>query len=265
MYKLPEIDLSKTDSDSLKALQQTVDDAGSYAAQVSKAKESFAAKPSGLFTKIRKELSTMAGDLVRCAYCEDSCADEIEHVRPKDFFPDQTFVWENYVFSCGPCNSGKRNQYPVNVAGNVLELHQHRKTHGFVRPPSGLCLFIDPRKEDPLQFLWLDILAGTFMILPLDEDDAEISSRADSTISILRLNREMLRKARENAYGGYRDRLAQLARRIDEGAPDEEIASRKADITRSPHRTVWLEMKRQNALIPDIKKLFAKVPVALDL
>lgn len=265
MYKLPNIELSQSDLSDLARSQDLIDVLKYYHEKVDAAKSSFASKPTPLFKRIRDALASMAGDLVRCAYCEDSCADEVEHIRPKDFFPECTYIWRNYLFSCGPCNGGKGNRYPILAGSTQIDLQRHRKTSGVVPPPTGIDLFINPRSEDPLAFLWMDVAAGTFMFSSLDEDDLVSDVRAVATIDILRLNREPLRQARQNAFGGYRDRLAQLADRKAAGASEDELASRRADISRSPHRTVWLEMKRQKRLVSELEALFGAVPEASKL
>lgn len=249
----------------LYALQDIINQKDGYPAQVAAAKQNFDRKPASLFGRIRDHLEILSGHLVRCSYCEDSCADEVEHVRPKDYYPAVTFHWENYLFACGPCNGGKRNKYPLIVDGQKIDLSQHRKQNGIVPPPDGIEMFIDPRTEEAMDHIWLDIIGGTFRFDPLNEDDQLSYDRADSTITILRLNREVLTRARKNAFTGYIDRLAQYARRKKEDGPDDELRSRQKDIAISPHRTVWLEIKRQKNLIPIAKVLFEEAPETLDL
>lgn len=262
MLKLPSLSLEPELENQLSDLQRRVDQGATFEDRVNLAKSRFKSKPPALFVKIRQKLMALSGELVRCNYCEDSCADEVEHVNPKDFYPERVFVWENYVYACGPCSSGKSNKYAVWLSGAVVELNSHRRANGVVPPPAGDHLFIDPRSEDPLQYLWLDISAGTFRIVPLNEDNLE-KEKASYTIEFLRLNREVLVRARENAYGGYRDRLSQYVKRRDEGAAASELESRRSDILRTPHGTVWEEMKRQKDIVPELTEMFQAVPEAL--
>ena len=51
-------------------------------------------------------------------YCEDSVADEVEHFRPKDLYPDVVFAWRNYLYACGQCNGGKNNRFSIVRAGH---------------------------------------------------------------------------------------------------------------------------------------------------
>jgi uncharacterized protein (TIGR02646 family) len=265
VYRLPDLALSADDEAALTRLQRSVNRGRTFEARVESAKQKFSGKPAALFKRIRKSLALMSGDLVRCGYCEDSCADEVEHIRPKDFYPEQVFRWLNYLFSCGQCNGGKNNKYAVrDGAGTIVDLPERRAIDGIVAPPEGDHVFIDPRREDPLDFLWLDITGGTFRFAVLDEDDDWSARRAKQTRDDLRLNREVLVKARENAFSGYEDRLAQYVARRDAGATPTQLSNRIRELKRSPHRTVWLEMKRQRNALPSIALLFQQAPEALD-
>jgi uncharacterized protein (TIGR02646 family) len=263
MYQLPVVNLAGPDMTALANQQATVNAQSGFPAQVAKAKANFATKPRALFERVRDGLKTMSGDLVRCAYCEDSCADEVEHVRPKDFYPGRVFDWMNYVFSCGPCNGGKNNNYSVIDPDQVvIDLRTHRIQNGIIPPPAGLEALIDPRVENPLVYLWLD-LSGDFRFAVFDEVDPTRSRRAEFTLRVLKLNRDMLLAARRNAFGGYRDRLAQYVARKAVNAPLAELQQRTADLMITPHRTVWLEMKRQRNLLGPIAELFQQAPEAL--
>ena len=263
MYRLPDTELAHAELAKLLALQTHVNAGADFAQQVLRAKAKFASKPSTLFKKVRARLSDMAGQLVRCAYCEDSCADEVEHIYPKDFYPGRVFDWNNYLFACGPCNGGKSNKFSVLLAGNVVvSLPDHRAANGMVPPPAGATSLIDPRVEDPLQFLWLDMMQ-TFRFTVLDEDDAVARVRAKSTIDDLGLNRDVLVEARKNAFQGYGDRLAQYVARQIAGDTPPELAPRIQSLKTTPHRTVWLEMKRQRVAFPMLNSAFVAAPEAM--
>jgi uncharacterized protein (TIGR02646 family) len=265
MHRLPNTQLEKKDVDALAQRQAYVDGGADFADTVERAKTKFGSKPKALFTRVRKRLSEMSGDLVRCAYCEDSCADEVEHVRPKDFYPEVVFDWANYLFACGPCNGGKNNKSRVwTDLGSVIDLRDHRTANGVVPPPAGISLFVDPRGEDPLEYLFLDIIGGTFRFAVYDETDASKIARAEATRDFLDLNRDVLVAARRNAFGGYRDRLAQYVADKAAGAVVTALEQRIADLKITPHRTVWLEMKRQHKTLPLIAPFFDQAPEALE-
>ena len=86
----------------------------------------------------------------KCAYCESrmkhASPAHIEHYRPKNEnkFPDQMFVWENWLLSCTTCNTMKREKFPYCDDGQPC--------------------FINPAIEDPgkhIDFLNAQILART--------------------------------------------------------------------------------------------------------
>lgn len=65
----------------------------------------------------------------KCMYCESRVTHiyfgDVEHIRPKDRFPELEYEWENLGFVCAKCNNSKRNKW-------------------FDKTP-----FIDPYSEDP--------------------------------------------------------------------------------------------------------------------
>ena len=98
----------------LKGFQSELSSVTPFSARVVEAKSMFSSKnrkTNPVFRDVRATLDRMCQGARRCMYCEDSLADEVEHVRPKNFFPDQTFVWENYLYACGPCNGPKSDQF----------------------------------------------------------------------------------------------------------------------------------------------------------
>ncbi len=124
MLKLHIPPLDEQHQADLQALQDKVNQQADYAAQVAYAKEHWRKKPAALFADhLKPQLAAPLSGNGRCVYCEGSWADQIEHMRPKDFFPEQTYVWDNYVLACGPCNgSHKRNQFALLLANG--ELHE---------------------------------------------------------------------------------------------------------------------------------------------
>jgi 5-methylcytosine-specific restriction endonuclease McrA len=46
-----------------------------------------------------------------CSYCEVRIAGllEVEHVLPKSHYPTFAVAWENFLLTCGPCNTSKGN------------------------------------------------------------------------------------------------------------------------------------------------------------
>jgi 5-methylcytosine-specific restriction endonuclease McrA len=141
MIMLPAVALDTTVATRLTAFQTQISSATSYAVAVSEAKRLFALRNTAsnrTFRAVRAALASMCSGARRCCYCEDSCADEVEHIKPKDLYPHLVFVWENYVYACGPCNGPKNNKFRIfhPRAGTVLDIS--RKVGDPVRkPPNG--------------------------------------------------------------------------------------------------------------------------------
>ncbi|WP_349357583.1 retron system putative HNH endonuclease [Stappia sp.] len=250
----------------LNQYQDEVDGAADYAARVATAKSAFSnrnRRTNAIFRDVRAALAKMAGDAVRCAYCEDSAADEVEHVKPKDLYPQSVFRWPNYVYACGPCNGRKRNKFSVIDAGGTMVDITRARGAPVVAPVEGLPALIDPRSEDPMQFFDMD-LQGTFVVLEALDLNPVDEARATFTIELLGLNRDLLLTTRRDAYLGYRARLSEYSARAEQGAEEAELDAIRSSLLRSPHPTVWEEMKRQAHLIEELRMLFAAVPAAIE-
>lgn len=264
MLRLADPGLPDDAAAKLAEYQAQIDGAGGYAARVAEGKRKFGSRNSrsnATFRAVRERLSDMCAGAQRCAYCEDSVGDEVEHIKPKDLYPEDVFRWPNYVYACGPCNGGKNNKFAVMTGAGRVDVTRARGAP--VTPPTpGEPAFINPRADDPLDFLTMDLL-GTFLVLPRDGLPDAAADRADFTIETLNLNRDLLLEARSNAFGGYRARLTEFGSRRDAGASAVELEGLRSDLLATPHPTVWEEMKRQAPSIPRLEELFATVPEAL--
>ena len=132
-----------------------------------------------------------------------------------------------------------------------------------VEPVAGLIALIDPRRENPLDFLMLDI-RDTFEFTSIADDGSAEDLRANYTIEVLRLNqRDYLVEARENALGGYVARLQQYISARNDNVSIERLKLLQQGIQTAPHPTVWAEMVRQKGHHPSIDELFAAAPEAV--
>jgi len=243
-------------NDLLKRHQAAVDSEPTYASRVDRAKTRWDAvkKRTPPFVDVKERLDQMCWGNRRCMYCEDSAADEIEHFLPKDLYPERCFVWENYLYACGPCNGPKNNQFGVIPAGQSQPVEVSRARGTPVVPPvSGRAALIDPRTEDPLAFLWLDI-RETFWFQPRVTLTPYKAERAHYTIRTLRLNRPYLVEGRACAYT---DRLAQTRAASQHRAHPRGLAALRRAIENTSHRSVWEEMKRQHEGIAELLLAFA--------
>jgi len=247
--------------------QQTIDALPDYKTRVGRAAEMFGAhnrKGNTTFDVVKYALTQMCSGAQRCGYCEDSAAVEIEHIKPKSIYPEATFVWLNYVYACGACNRPKNNRYAVfdPQTGKLVNV-QRRRNAPIVPPKPGAPVLIDPRIEDPCDFLSLD-LRSTFYFSPRLGIDTVARERANYTIDVLKLNeREYLPQSRAEAFRVYRALLKEYRSDRDQGASQIKLMRIEKHIRERQHPTVWSEMKRQHAAIPTLKKLFDAVPEAL--
>ena len=245
----------------LAGYQGAVDALDDYASRVVEAKHAWAGRRSNATMKrVRQRLGELSGCLELCHWCDTPAADEVEHVRPKDLYPDHVFVWANLLLSCGKCNRRKSNRFGV-VAGRVI-VDVTRATSAPVQPPiAGLPAIIEPRKDDPLAYLHLDLDVFVFIAEP--SLSALGVKRANYTIDLLDLNRDELQAARKIAYLTYRDFLVAYRHDRDAGESPETLSLHASGILEGPHPTVWREMQRQRATRPELKMLFRDVPEAL--
>lgn len=268
MIQLPNLPLSTTAQNQLDQWQQEIDNLATYSEQVAAAKKEFKRwnrKTNPTFREVRAVLTQMCSGAQRCGYCEDSVADEVEHIKPKDLYPDAAFTWENYLYACGPCNGPKNNQFAVVAETNSEFTNITRKRNDPVNLPiAGEPVLINPREEDPLEFLFLD-LKDTFAFSPLYGLDSRKNHRAEFTIEVLRLNkRDYLLAARVNAYQSYLSHLYRYVNEQQAGKSDIELESMINTIKNSDHPTVWREMQRQYPLLSELKLLFEAAPEALE-
>jgi len=267
MIQLPNVPLPREAQRGLDRYQALIDGLTTYAKQVEEAKRLFPRRNRAgnrVFREVRRRLLDMCSGAERCCYCEDSASDAVEHIRPKDVYPEQTFVWENYLYACRPCNGPKSNRFAVIEPGKTTPTEVARSAGDpVVPPPQGEYALIDPRAEDPLSFMMLD-LRQTFRFVELHPQGTIAYARANYTIEVLRLNeRDLLPKARGGAYTWFRSVLGAYRRKRDGGKPRSQLNELIAAILVMPHRTVWEEMKRQRTYHPELDELFADVPEAL--
>lgn len=262
MIALPEISLPAPQSVGLSLLQVGINSLKDYPARVKGAKAGWECKPAAIFDVVRDRLILMCSGNRRCVYCEDSFADEIEHMRPKDLYPSQAYLWENYLFSCGPCNGPKSNRFAVvDPLGNLIDVTRSRRAP-VVPPVRGTYALINPRIENPLDFIWLDFMTYRYTSLAGISPVSKI--RADYTIKTLRLNeRDALVKGRKGACSGFLGRLERWVQRRDvwsQAEKDEHLLEFRTE----RYRGVWEQMKRQinGPRMLEFAKLMAIAPEA---
>lgn len=250
----------------LQHYQEEIDRIPTYAERVQRGKDAFRARNKAtnrVFKSVRETLALMCSGSCRCMYCEDSCADEVEHIKAKDLYPEFVFVWENYLYACGPCNGGKSNTFAVfdRQTGGMIDVTRKRGAP-LLPPIAGDDVLLNPRIDDPLQYLALD-LRDTFEFQPLPGLTQRDRDRAIFTRDTLFLNRDVLVVARRHAYGSYRARLYEYIVERERKATAIQLQPLIESLQRLQHPTVWREMQRQQRRLPDLHGLFEQAPEAL--
>jgi 5-methylcytosine-specific restriction endonuclease McrA len=182
MLKIPNRNLPAQAVTLLDQYQADVDAAGDYATCVAAAKSTFKSRnraTNPAFSAVRTKLTEMCSGIGRCMYCEDAPADEVEHHRPKDLYPELVFVWRNYLYACGPCNGPKNNRFARHrpddpAVGQCLAPEEGAGRPACTRRAPAL---LDPRQEDPLDFLMLDLRDTFYLTPPVCPGDRRVPAR----------------------------------------------------------------------------------------
>lgn len=250
----------------LQKLQGQIDALPSYKAQVKQAKVLWQNKKKtnpqkAAFNRVEKELQKLAiGTNNYCNYCEANVGTTIEHIYPRGLFPEKTFVWENYLWTCKQCNGKhKISQFQIFKNPKSSEIINLVKDYSFVPPPNEDAVFINPRIENPLDYLHLDLESGLFQSRERDAN-TRAYKRAFYTIETLQLNaRKGLVANRQKAYLNYQNLLQQHV-----SLPQNTALEFQSTLLNQAHPTVWKEMQQQVESIPLLKELFQQIPEALD-
>lgn len=245
----------------LKKWQESVDTEVSFDAKAAKAKKTWRNKNkigNTVFEAIKEALTASCAGARRCMYCEDSFADEVEHVHPKDLYPTLCFSWDNYLYACGPCNGPKNNHFAVFGPNEKVVDIGGRRTKPLQAPQAGKEVFIDPRSENPMDLLDLD-MAKTFRYVPRAPDKTVEHSRAEYTIRLLHLNERKLPAARRQTFRYLRRTLKSYVRAKEADPNDPEVTDAREDIESCPHPTVWEELKRQRVAL-GLETWFERAP-----
>ena len=283
--------LSDTASSHLADLQADVDAQVDRSLQYELARELWNARKNKISHKpiweeIASKLNQAHPRPGLCQYCEYDRNSPMEHYYPKVHFPERSFQWDNYLLVCAYCNSVcKGTKFAVfSPAGSEIYVEEDIKPF----PPSHDAVLINPRTEDPQDYILIDL--GTGILLPTPGTDARGQKKAVYTINLLHLNKnDNLVRYRKKAYAGYLQKLeeyANVSAAIDFPAlltslsPAKRVVVSqisgfevekqrisnliKADILDDPFPSVWRAIKAQRDEIPHIADLFRRVPEALN-
>ncbi|TAE13342.1 MAG: hypothetical protein EAZ95_11285 [Bacteroidetes bacterium] len=236
------------------------------------------------FSTIKTTLTTMCVGVGLCNYCEQNEASDIEHILPKSLFPEEAFVWENYLLACKHCNTTYKSD-KIDIF-NPAQSHQTERVERGTEPPAKEIAFIHLRKENPLDFLELDLDDCRFY--PKAKPNTREFAKAVCTLDILQLDeRDTLVRYRESAFKDFANRFEEIVRvgkaqsfeeieaitkakpALDKTLPfvdsrEKLLEQLKKDFKEQEHPTVWLEMIQQKAKLSlSLQKLFDENPVLL--
>lgn len=242
------------------------------------------------FGLIRTKLIAMCIAIEICVYCENNEATDIEHVFPKKLYPSKTFVWGNYVLACSKCNTRhKSDKFKIFIPATSVTAVDITLPRGtYIKPKNQAALFINPRVEEPMNFMQLDLASDQFLFTEIAAPGTRDYQRAAYTIELLGLNsRGALIAARRSALKFYINRLETYVRvnnstsfgeiqlifnndfdPVDTTLPFISEKQRlmdtlKQDILDYPHTTVWKELIRQRAALPKTNALIGQLPIIL--
>lgn len=291
MLHLPSKKLSATTQNYLNKLQKKVDAELTFEKKAEKAQSLWLSKRKlkdgeEAFDEIKRVLKTMCVSQRTCNYCEHDRAFDIEHIYPKSLYPSLAFVWSNYLLACKGCNSEfKSDNFAIfKPKGSITKHILVRKDE----PDNDDSLLINPRKEDPTALLRLNLVSQTFLYDPIHDVNSREYLRADYTTECLELNiDEALISARRNITKTYLERLQNYIKATsastfddldnatngfpmtDRSQPFKSEQKRileniKNSFKELSHPTVWFELKRQRANLPNTNQLFNQLPESLN-
>lgn len=267
--------------------QKAINDLSTFTEKSKKAIRAWDSKNSPeIFKRIKEHLISLCVSVEVCNYCESNEANDIEHIFPKKLFPHKTFTWTNYLLSCQNCNSKfKQDLFAIFDpwdSEDVTEFVARQKVEN--EPTTEDCVFINPREEDPMDFLWLELNTGVFNIHPDCMENSRGFKKAEYTLRTLQLNKRSTlvegRKATRNEYLNLLKQYVLAKQSLDFQSLEEAVhgfpavnrtipfSEEKQNITTSieqkikthRHPTVWRELVRQKDLHSFTRELFAKAP-----
>lgn len=253
MIKLPHLDLDAAHLDALATFQAQYDALSAGDARETFWKNKRRALP--MKPHVIDALRTMIAPRNRCMYCEDNEVHHVEHFWPRSKYPEVVFAWLNYLYSCGICNGPKNSHFAtISATVTVIPVLDVTSPHRCGRPA-----FINPRYENPMDFLILDIRGDTFRFAEKEGIEPADRARALWTLQHLPINRDGLPDQRRLDYETYIGDIEKYLRYKQQG---EVLEANHYGwrILRHRHITVFREMQRQWRKIDRLKPLFEQAP-----
>lgn len=166
------------------------------------------ARKAKWFNPVVKELGRLAGPGERCMFCSGSEASDVEHYKPKAVYPLLAMTWENYLWSCTPCNRGKLNRFPPETG------------------PGGQ--FVNPLEENVWDFFFIDAFG---LLTPrFDRQSNSPHPRAVTTRDFLSLNRDALQISRKQRLDNLKRDIERCMSLIKVGKLSKRAAREQLEI-----------------------------------
>lgn len=275
-------------SDLLRQLQEQIDSKSKFESKVATSKKLWknkgGHKHTESFQQLRSILKQMCIAHGICNYCEHNEAFDIEHIAPKSHFPEMTFSWENLLLVCKECNTGhKSDQCKVIDTNGEL-----RSCQRGTPPPQGVFCFINPRIENPADFMLLNLETFTFEILPdltptnlakaqstldlleLNSRTVLIHTRKDCSIALYHLMTNLVNILKVKSINELSELLSPHEKKFDfsislEVLKAEIKENHKGFIAELQHPSVWLAIKTvKSKTDPKWMAIFREIPEALN-
>ena len=159
------------------------------------------APPDSFWREYRSSLGARSNN--ECWYCGRQCnamvgdkSPTVDHFRPRRWFPELTYRWSNWVFSCQRCNESKGDLWPETGFGDATG-------YGYIDPCAA-----DPAERPERCF---DYDADTGEILPRNDLSGPAQRKAWDTIDDLGLNNNVLSGLRKAWTDDFRRGLRRLS------------------------------------------------------
>lgn len=184
------------------------------------------ARKTKWFSPVVEALGKLAGPGERCMFCSGSESSDVEHYRPKAVRPELAMTWENYLWSCTPCNRGKSNRFPPDTE------------------PGGR--MINPLEEKVWEFFFIDDYG---LLTPrYDVTTNSPNARGVSTRDLLSLNRDSVQESRWMRLNSLRQQVNDALTLMQQGKLTKKLARQRL--------TTWMEEPWQ----PDVADYFLSGP-----
>ncbi len=288
MQQLPPLPLRAGLLEHLRQAQKKINQLPNYYQKVKQAKMLWQTKKKtkaqkSAFSRIEKALQIEGS---YCHYCEGNIGSSIEHFYPRGFYPNLTFVWKNFLWSCQACNTQyKGAKFALFAAPNSAQVVPLVKDRSFVPPANRDAVCLHPRVEDALEYWHLDLDTGLFQLQP--NLSARAQARARYTLELLQLNkRPKLVQGRQQAVQHYLDwlqsfthvqqdstgyYLRQLLPQKPASFYQQPLAQQQTaahyylaqQFAQLPYRSVWRSLVQHSHDFPELQMLLPKLPLPL--